>query len=63
MSDELLEKIPDDEVKRRIETAFAAGEATLCECTVCGAVENTAPYRIDGEERPVIYCDDHAPEE
>lgn len=34
----------DEEIERRILTAFAAGEASLCRCEACGA-KKTDTYR------------------
>lgn len=54
-----------EEIERRIEAAFAAGEATLVKCEACLATEPTSTYRpewADEEEPVVVYCDECAEE-
>lgn len=52
-----------DEAKRRIELAFAAGEASMCYCRLCGAEAPTSTYRVDWTDEVVsVFCDECAGE-
>lgn len=51
------------EVTRRIEAAFAAGEPTLCRCEACGSAETNTYRPVEAPESEVkTYCDECADE-
>lgn len=54
-----------DEVERRIELAFQAGDFSICECECCLDTENTNTYRPEWSNSSspvVVYCDGCAEE-